>query len=45
MQICYDKVAEEEDLYNYNTVIVNVESGVKLGALARDFIKRRNRRI
>ncbi len=45
MQICYDKVAEEEEPYNYNAVIINVESGVKLGALARNFIKRRNRRI
>lgn len=45
MQVCYDKVAEEEEIYNYNKVIVNVGAGVKLAALARNFIKRRNRRI
>lgn len=46
MQVCYDKVAEEEEEYKYNQdVIIKLGAGVKLGMLARNIIKRRNRRI
>lgn len=45
MQLMYDKVAEEEEIYKYNYVIVNAYAGVKLGKLARNFTKKRNRRI
>ncbi len=46
MQLIYDKVAEEEEEYNYNQdVIIELGAGVKLGMLARCIIKRRNRRI
>lgn len=37
------KVAEDKEIYRYDdNVIVEVEAGVKLGKLARNFIKRRN---
>lgn len=46
MQVGYDKVAEEEEEYKYNQdVIIKLGAGVKLGMLARNIIKRRNRRI
>lgn len=37
-----EMVAEEEENYSYNEVIVKAEAGVKLGKLARNIIKRRN---
>lgn len=46
MQVSYEKVAEEEEEYKYNQdVIINLGAGVKLGMLARNIIKRRNRRV
>lgn len=35
-------VAEDEEIYSYSNVIVNVGAGVKLGKLARNTCKRRN---
>ena len=37
-----DKVAEDEEKYSYNNVLVKVGAGVKLGYLARKTFKRRN---
>ena len=39
MQVCYDKVAEEEEVYNYKNVIVDVGAGVKLALLAQKLLK------
>ena len=36
------KVAEDEEKYSYNDVLVKVGAGVKLGYLARKTFKRRN---
>ena len=37
-----NKVAEDEEKYSYNDVLVKVGAGVKLGYLARKTFKRRN---
>ena len=37
--MCYDKVAEEEEVYNYKNVIVDVGAGVKLALLAQKLLK------
>ena len=40
-----EKVAEDEESYSYNEVLVKVGAGVKLGYLARYTFKKRNRRF
>lgn len=45
MELEKNLVAEEKENYNLNQVRVTVGAGVKLGALARNFIKREYRRF